>query len=394
MVWIVRNGHRYYYHKAWSRQRDRSIYLGSGPLAELFAALDAERAADRRAAFAEHAAQRGLAASIEAASAAVTEFAGALVTASLLITGHHYDNRCRWMRIREGQSMAHIDRATEAYYQFSALRLVDRSLGGGVPDPNPPADAGLTPQELEDFRALVRRVDRNRPAQADLEALQQALIARPGLWRAAADLASSAINVVVNQNIFTTSQKLALRRGADELRAGLAGPDPSPLESTLAEQIAVCWVRLRFCEMVLASASSGKDRTSFKIWEERAAAAQRSYQSACYALARIRRLAVRTPALFQINIGAQQVNLSQDARERLLAALGLSEEAVARAGADLSQLPAWLTHPLDPEAPSAPDPEADRLDVDTLAEVAQLLQALARPKARLKKLKYDAETDP
>lgn len=146
--------------------------------------------------------------------------------------------------------------------------------------------------------------------------------------------------------------------------------------------------------MVLASASSGKDRTSFKIWEERAAAAQRSYQSACYALARIRRLAVRTPALFQINIGAQQVNLSQDARERLLAALGLSEEAVARAGADLSQLPAWLTHPLDPEAPSAPDPEADRLDVDTLAEVAQLLQALARPKARLKKLKYDAETDP
>lgn len=351
MGWVTHHGRRYYYHNIRDGRRVRAVYIGRGPAAEHYAAL----AAERRAVIAEHAAQAALAAEIEAAAAPVAELVNALAVASLLLTGHHYDDTYRWRRIWEKQPMARTKRTAAALSNFTQLRLVDRSLGGGAPDPNPPAGAGLTFDELEDFTALVRRVDRDRPAQADLDALQQALIARPGLWRAAADLASAAIDAMIAQTELSTAQSLALRRGADELQATLAGPTPSSLECALAEQIAVCWLRLRICETTFAGATQSGDPTSIRFWEERVAAAQRRYQSACESLARIRRLAVRTPTLIQVNIDARQSDdlddITEEDKDRALAAAGMNEqELVAKAKAEGHiYVPPWIPQPSTPE---------------------------------------------
>ncbi len=257
--------------------------------------------------------------------------------------------------------MARTKRTAAAITNFSQLRLVDRTLGGGAPDPQPPA-APLTPQELAHFIALVRRVNRDRPAAADLDALQRALIARPGLWRAAADLASSAVDAMIAQTEFSTAQSLALRRGVDELQAALAGSAPSPLESTLAEQIAVCWLRLRICEATFSRATSADDAVNIKFWEERVAAAQRRYQSACESLARIRRLALRTPTLLQVNIDAREDPYSDEAKRRAVAATDMTEvEIVAKAtAAGHPYLPPWIEQPGNPEEWAELVAEAER----------------------------------
>lgn len=256
--------------------------------------------------------------------------------------------------------MARTKRTAAAITNFSQLRLVDRTLGGGAPDPEPPA-APLTPQELAHFIALARRVNRDRPAAADLDALQRALIARPGLWRAAADLASSAVDAMIAQTEFSTAQSLALRRGVDELQAALAGSAPSPLESTLAEQIAVCWLRLRICEATFSRATSADDAVNIKFWEERVAAAQRRYQSACESLARIRRLALRTPTLLQVNIGARQNDISQGVARTTPADRVLEQQREARAAAEgRPYLPPWFPQPLTPEEWAELIAEADR----------------------------------
>ena len=100
MSWVIQGKRRYYYRTVRDGRRQRVVYVGTGPLAEAIAAEDAERAAARRAGFARHAAQRDLAARVEAAAAPVADLMEALLTASLLTTGHHYDARHEWRPFR------------------------------------------------------------------------------------------------------------------------------------------------------------------------------------------------------------------------------------------------------------------------------------------------------
>jgi hypothetical protein len=198
---------------------------------------------------------------------------------------------------------------------LTLLRLLDRDNEGA------PAGALLLPgpsftrDDLRAFFDLVKRVDRDHPADRDLLDLDRALTAHPGLWRLLGDLASRSIDAMIGQLNPSVTVRLSLRRGADELLASIAGAAASPLESALAEQIAVCWVRLRIFEMRLSNASAELDPVNVRFWEDRVAAAQRRYLFACESLARIRRLAARTPQLFQINVAGQQINIARPAPE-------------------------------------------------------------------------------
>jgi hypothetical protein len=100
MGWVIQGGRRYYYRKVRDGHRQRVVYVGKGPLAEAIAAEDSKRAAGRRSAFARHAAQRELAACVDATAAPVADLVEALLRASLLTTGHHYDVRHEWRRFR------------------------------------------------------------------------------------------------------------------------------------------------------------------------------------------------------------------------------------------------------------------------------------------------------
>jgi hypothetical protein len=195
----------------------------------------------------------------------------------------------------------------------AALRMLRRF--GSLPDETA-SDPLLLPgstttgQDLRAFLELAGRVDRDRPGENDLVALDMALATTPGLWRVLADLASRAVDTMIDQLNPSVSVRLSLRHGADELLASLAPRGSSPLESALVEQIAVCWIRLRIFEIRLAQATADPDAFTVRFWEERVAAAQRRYLAASESLARIRRLAARTPQLLQINVADQQVNFA------------------------------------------------------------------------------------
>ena len=164
---------------------------------------------------------------------------------------------------------------------------------------------------LRTFFDLVSRTDHDRPDPLDLLALEDVLIANPGIWRGVADLAGRGINLMIDQLNPSPSVRLSLRRGADELRAALAGIGASPLENVLAEQISVCWVRLRIFEVWHINATAKGDPVLIKFWDARVTSAQHRFLAACESLARIRRLAARTPQLLQINVGGQQINVAR-----------------------------------------------------------------------------------
>ena len=173
-----------------------------------------------------------------------------------------------------------------------------------------PASA-LTEAGLRAFLDLVSRTDRSRPDRADVLALEDALVANPGIWRSVADLASRAVDLMIDQLNPSSAAGLSLRRGAAELREALGGAGASPLESVLAEQISVCWVRLRIFEIWLIRATAEGDPVTIRFWDSRVTSAQHRFLAACESLARIRRLALRTPQLLQINVAGQQINVAR-----------------------------------------------------------------------------------
>lgn len=105
------------------------------------------------------------------------------------------------------------------------------------------------------------------------------------------------------------SVKESYRQEIQEVAVELAGPDPSPIEWTLAESAALAWFALRLHEMQFAGGScSGTGLTIHQSdhSQRQIDRAHRRYLATLKTLATVRRLAL--PAL-QINLARRQVNV-------------------------------------------------------------------------------------
>ena len=101
MPWIsYKSPSPYYIRKVRKGRRWVTVYVGRGPAAEAIAELDAQASAARRDLIAYHAEQAELAEEIDASAALVTALVEALTEASLLTSGHHYDDHKEWKRLR------------------------------------------------------------------------------------------------------------------------------------------------------------------------------------------------------------------------------------------------------------------------------------------------------
>jgi hypothetical protein len=310
--WAKRGNNTYYYRSVRRGRRVTSEYFGGGLPALAAAMADEERAAERAARVAAHAANRRLAESVEQSAARPAELAGALRDAWLLLSGYHKDCDRIWRRIQGRKRIVRKDSEDLEANASSADRALSREdPGRTVSTAHALAaaiQAGISPDRLTSFLALVQRVDHGAPAAGDLIDLERALAEQPGIWRLLADYGRQAIDAMIDQLEPSPSLRLAFTRGADELRAGLAAG--SALEAAVAEQISVCWVRLRIYEFWLARATTQDDEALIRFWEERVGAAQRRFLAACHELAAIRQLAARNPALLQINVAGQQVSVA------------------------------------------------------------------------------------
>jgi hypothetical protein len=100
--------------------------------------------------------------------------------------------------------------------------------------------------------------------------------------------------------------KEALTRKMELLRQELAGPKPTPLESLLAERIALCWLSIHLVEIRFEQYAKDLSMRQAVHWQDRIDRAHRRYLSAIRTLATVRKLAV----VVQVNIARKQVNVA------------------------------------------------------------------------------------
>ncbi len=134
----------------------------------------------------------------------------------------------------------------------------------------------------------------------------------PGLWRRVGDLAHHTTLALIEDFHGSVAFTESIRQGLEELKAELGYDSAPALEKLLIEQVLVTWLRLSLLEKSAATrpAALALDFARTKeAQDKRVARALRSFTHACTTLARVRKLAQRTPEIMQINFGAQQVNM-------------------------------------------------------------------------------------
>jgi hypothetical protein len=143
---------------------------------------------------------------------------------------------------------------------------------------------------------------------AALSALRQQMDS--SWWDEVTDLARNAeqslVHAVAGNNALldgAVSQKLAV------LKAELGGPSPNPLERLLVERVATCWLQVHLYGTVYAQNLHRLSLAEGEYQQQRLDHAHRRYLSAIRSLAVVRRLL--QPAVAQVNIGAQQINVSR-----------------------------------------------------------------------------------
>lgn len=167
--------------------------------------------------------------------------------------------------------------------------------------------AAENPELFHEARALIRKVDKEKPSKDDVVALGAFLFDHPEYWRLAGDLAEQATLTIVDGMQATKAVKESLMVGLHQTAAELTQPGDGALERLIIWQIVGCWLSLSYVEYVLGrnTVEGNFNIPQGTYWEKRVTSAQRRYLRAVETLARVRRLKV--PAV-QVNIAEQQVN--------------------------------------------------------------------------------------
>lgn len=153
-------------------------------------------------------------------------------------------------------------------------------------DEHHPNEAATLPSS-SDFKQLVEQA--NAGDAAALKQLKQLLDENPAVWQRVGDLALHAERVLID--VITGGEKLmseSLKRSLQDLKAQLAGPDPSPLERLTVERITSCWLALQHVETMLIKTTPGSHEAAFLL--KRQAQADRAYQAALKSLTTVRQL--------------------------------------------------------------------------------------------------------
>lgn len=261
--------HGYYYQSVRVQGRVVKKYVGTGVLAELVALQDVRRrTADARIKTANHAERVHLTELDHAIRTACS--AGCLfMRAALVLDGYHCHHG-EWRRRRSNGMAKKPKLATSANESRSPA---------SVPG-------------VQDWRVGLRNlVDRANDGDAEaLVRLRKFLDSNPWLYRQAGDLTAQAEAAWAKRIGGKDNMAIeSIRRVVADLKAGLNGPHPTPLEALLVDQVAVTWMAAQDAEMqAAASTAESLSRASFRL--KRAESAQKRHLAAAKTLATLRHL--------------------------------------------------------------------------------------------------------
>ncbi len=164
---------------------------------------------------------------------------------------------------------------------------------------------------------LIEKMDKENPDPKELALLRRAMREHPVLWDITGDLAKLAREEIITNLTKSAFGRESVRAYVKHVRSELGRQSAPMLEKLLMDQVLICWLRLYGTEISYSGIRSSGRLTLDQgaHWERRLSAAQRRFLRACTTLARIRKMAGRTPELMQVNIGAQQVNIAQVSEE-------------------------------------------------------------------------------
>ena len=179
------------------------------------------------------------------------------------------------------------------------------------------SETGIGQEALDKIRAVLAEIDRANPGEKSLAKLRRTLQEYPEAWRYMGGLAQIVTDHLITKIPGNTKVvQEFVRQEAEEIRHNM-GYDHAPmLERLLIEQVTTCWVGAYLTQWKYTVLVEGGSLPTPKAdyWERRLSAAQRRYRQACETLARVRKIARRTPTL-QVNVavaGGQQVNVAGD----------------------------------------------------------------------------------
>jgi hypothetical protein len=156
---------------------------------------------------------------------------------------------------------------------------------------------------LERLRRLVERAERGD--ETVLPELRVALDANPWCWQRYGDLSKQSqaawLQLIAGRNLLLLE---STQRKAAQLRAELAGPQPTPLERLLVERIVSSWLQTNYADSAYAQLK-GNSPAQHTAALQRQNSAQQRYLQAVKALATVRKLL--RPGLSPVDLAMRPV---------------------------------------------------------------------------------------
>jgi hypothetical protein len=143
------------------------------------------------------------------------------------------------------------------------------------------------------MRQLLLRAQGGDPAV--LPQLRELLDARPALWQRLGDLGGhveeALLGLAAGKSLLARE---SVRRRMDELRAELAGPAASPVETLLVNRVVICWAQCHLADLDAAQKARAGPQGAHT--ERRQSGAQARYLAALKQLVLVRKLARPAPS--------------------------------------------------------------------------------------------------
>ncbi len=163
---------------------------------------------------------------------------------------------------------------------------------------------------------LLTRVYKPLPKPIDIENIRKWMDEYPEIWRVVFDISNVIENNLIDGVRPEQAVQWAIRKNAEEIRAGLGFEGATLMEQLLINNIVVSWLRVQWTEyrLILYMGQDEKWMSEIEFWEKRLNVAQHRFLRASETLEKIRKLSAKNPTL-QVNIagqGGQQVNIAGD----------------------------------------------------------------------------------
>ena len=159
--------------------------------------------------------------------------------------------------------------------------------------------------EFSEINALFQRVDKAKPNPADIEKLREVLTKYPALSQLGGNLARQVeTQILLHACPTQQSARISIEKYCAYLRNQWGHESATPLERTLIEHVALCWLRFHLTELRYESnMQENLTLAQADYWERKLSTHQARYLRSVETLARMRKLQIN----LQINMAHQQI---------------------------------------------------------------------------------------